>query len=715
MANKIIFAKKLPITLIFNGGNFCAIKLAENIVEEGGNVIIVDEFSKNNSESVRKLKIIKDKKHKGEIKILDIISNPNLIETLDEINFAIFFGGFNSIYGINHSRLLRNIDLFFEIVLKNHSRYLVVTNINKTDDDQFNEVEESLKTKTIKEMKDINGSIATGSLIEMGEVYGETMDTFLKNPINSILKSIEEDKIIKVENRNRFYHYIYLEDAVNAIIKVLFSDSEGEYKISNKEDVSNISLAFRISDLTGFKVEEEKNDQEFSVQEDRMKTTIGNLLGWTPDTSFENGIINTVRERVTNKAAPISMFKDENIIPSTQKDIGAKNSFKKVNLSNFDKIKEQYLKNEYINQGVFTPERKKQLTTTRRKRKLIKIIIVLFAIIIVFVIASLIDSYINYESLLSNLSLQQQYLSSGQYAESLFYNKNAQSNISTLKTYIGVYEPILSILSMYTPTKENILSASNLNNSMYYLINNTKNINSINTLNLSNANPGFISAMQTLSTPSPGLMQVKTALLELNSNSLTSALYQKLSSEINFVNSSLTNIQNRAEIYYTLLSGNKSYTIIYLKSNTLPSTQGIQEPQNLGSQIQGNQIQGNIEKYVYIKISDGKITSIVNPNNPGDLNTIPKGGSLPEASMEISSLVNSAFKVNNTGVLYITKSAQNSFSAELSGQDLISIYTGSNYNMRMLAVKLITQALKTQNISLYITNPKYQYINLLLK
>ncbi|MHB8362240.1 MAG: hypothetical protein ACYDBX_01295 [Patescibacteria group bacterium] len=695
MANKIIFAKNLPTTLIFNGGNFCAIKLAENIVEEGGNVIIIDEFSKNNSESVRKLKIIRDKRHKGEIKILDIASNPNLIEILEEVRFAIFFGGFNNIYGINSSRLLRNIDLFFEIVLKNHSRYLVVTNVNKTDDEQFNEIEENLKTRTLKEMKERNGGLTTGSLIEMGEIYGETMDTFLRNPINSMLKSIEENKIIKVENRNRFYHYIYLEDAVNAIIKVLFSDSEGEYKISNKEDVSNISLAFRISDLTGFKVEEEKNDQELNTQEDRMKTTIGNLLDWTPDTSFENGITKTVREKVTNKITPTSIFKDEATVPFVQKDTESKNSFKKVNLSNFDKIKEQYLKNEYINQGIFTPERKKQLTSTRRRRKIIKYIVAI--LVIIFIVAPLIYSYINYESLLSNLSLQQQYLSSKQYTKVLFYNKKAQSNISTLKTYEGLYGPILSIFGAYTPTREITLSAFNLNNAMYYLINDTESINSIEALNLSNTNPAFISKMQTLSSPSYGSMQAKTALSELNSKSLMPALYKKLSFEISVVDSSFTSIQNKAEIYYTLLSGNKSYTIIYLNNNSLSS------------------IQGNIAKYVYITISNGKVINIVNPNNAGDLNTIPKSTSVVASSGSISSLVNSAFKVTNTGVLYITKSAQDSFNSALSGQSLIGVYTGPNNNTRMLAINLIKQALGSHSIDLYITNHQYQYINLLLK
>ncbi len=699
MTTKITFAKKLPTTLIFNGGNFCAIKLAENIVEEGGNVIILDEFSKNNSESVRKLKLIKDKHSKGEIKILDIASNSDLVEILEEINFAIFFGGFNSIYGITPARILKNIDLFFEIALKNHSRYLVVTNINKTDDEQFNEVEEGLKTKTRKEMREGNGTLATGSLVEMGEVYGETMDAFLNNPINSILKSIDEDKIIKVKNRNRFYHYLYEDDAVNAIIKVLFSDLEGEYKISNKEDVSNISLAFRISDLTGFKVEEEeKNDQELNMPEDRIKTTIGNLDSWTPDTSFENGIIKTVREKVTSKIVPTSIFKDENSAPVIPKNEEVKNpfgsrSFKKVNLSNFDKIKEQYLKNEYINQGVFTPERKKQLTKTRRKKKGLKYLIVI--LIVIFILAPLIDSYINYESLLSNLSLQQQYLSSRQYSEALLYNKNAQSNISTLKTYVGMYAPVLSIFGLFTPTKQTTLSALNLNNAMYYLINATKSINSINTLNLTTTNSAFISNMQTLSSPSFGSMQAKTAALELSPHSLMSALYQRLSLEISFANSSFLNIQNRAQTYYALLSGGKSYTLIYLNNNSLSN------------------IQGNITKYVYVTISDGKIMSVINPNNAGDLNQIPKSASLAVTSTNISNLVNRAFKVNNTGVIYITKNAQNNLTP--LGQNIVGAYTNSNETEKVVIIKTVGQDIKNNTLNLYITNPKYQYINLLIK
>lgn len=318
-------------------------------------------------------------------------------------------------------------------------------------------------------------------------------------------------------------------------------------------------------------------------------------------------------------------------------------------------------------------------------------------LVIIFVVTPLIYSYINYEALLSNLSLQQQYLSSSQYAKVLLYNKKAQSNISALKTYEGLYGPILSIFGSYNPTREITLSAFNLNNAIYYLINDTKSINSVEALNLSNTNPAFISKMQALSSPSYGSMQAKTALSELNSKSLMPALYNKLSFEISIVDNSFTNIQNKAEIYYTLLSGNKSYTIIYLNNNSLSS------------------IQGNIAKYVYITISNGKVINVVNPNNAGDLNTIPKSTSVVASSESISTLVNTAFKVNSTGVLYITKSAQDSFNTALPVQNLVSVYTGPNNNTRILAINLIKKALGSHSIDLYITNPQYQYINLLLK
>ena len=168
-----------------------------------------------------------------------------------------------------------------------------------------------------------------------------------------IIESIKKEEVIKVRKEHSFSHYIYIDDAVSGIFNILFSQKKGDFSLSNKEDISNISLAFRISDLTGFPVvNSEPRDRKI---EDRIKNPINILANWEVKTNFEEGIRNTIEYKLSNmlnNSSSIDIEKIKNHIDDVNlKEVIEDNKVMEkekikddINIHDFDNIKNAYLK-----------------------------------------------------------------------------------------------------------------------------------------------------------------------------------------------------------------------------------------------------------------------------------------------------------------------------------------------------------------------------------
>ena len=174
MQNKNFFVKKLPTTIIFNGLNFLGEKLSEEISKNGGNVLILDSVTKKNSDNIRKLKTIKESGIKGEIKVIDTLSEINIDEIINsiiDIGFCIFISNFEYDQELDIDKNVKLLDNFFEISKYYNSKSVVTININKKENSNFNNYEEIIENKVLKEMDDLNIS-----LIRIADVYGERID-----------------------------------------------------------------------------------------------------------------------------------------------------------------------------------------------------------------------------------------------------------------------------------------------------------------------------------------------------------------------------------------------------------------------------------------------------------------------------------------------------------------------------------------------------------
>lgn len=683
--NSIKYTKNNPLTLIFYGGNFLGCGISETILKESGNVLIVDDFSKKNSFFLGKLKEFKNRQFKGEIKSIDLNFSKEIDTLIPEVDFAIFIGNFNT-ENIDEFNVLKNLDIFFNITKKYNSKFAVLSNINKYEEDMFNEIETHIKGLAIKE---ISGK--KGALIEIADVYGEHMDEYIKNPITDILQSIKDRKVIDVKDFSSFHYYIYIEDAINGIIKVLFSQKEGEYILSNKEDISNISLAFRVSDILKINV---KNPTDQNIQrEDRIKNITSNIEDWEAETPFEEGLKRTVLHKMAGVVSNVYNINKGFIVE--KKEHAEKTEFKKtVDIKNFSNIKDKYLKNEYINKDIITPERKKQIFKRRIKKKLLKY--TLLVILYILIIAPFILSFISYTNLTNNIKSEVEFTikhNSSTNISSL--NRKISNEINTLSEYTNLGYFILSPLSKYSPTKNILLSAQSFNSALSSINYDT---NILQSFYLSSFNKPKLSILQKINLVEQSLngsLQLNTVSLNINSKSILPSIKNVISSNFQTINSQNSNVLNSLNITSQMFSGKKYYTIIYLTTNSLSN------------------VSGNIQNYSLVEMYNGAIDNVINSPNAGDLNQIQSNTNIPQTSDNISLKVNKAFNITNTGVIFITKDSINIFRKIIGNTPTVENYNLSSINKKLLIFKYISKYMG-KNVIIYITDPKFQNINTLL-
>lgn len=685
MPSKNIFQKNLPTTVIFNGLNFLGERFVEDILESGGNILLLDNISKKNNENLRKIKEYKEKISKGEVRTIDINSAFDVKEVLRKctnINFALFMANFEYQEEIDMQKNLNLLEDFFEIVKEYESKSAVTININKSERSAFNEYQEAVEKKVLKEVHS-----SKCALIRIANVYGERLDEFINNPINTAVESIRNKENIKINNENSFFYYVYVDDALSGIANVLFSNKEGDFTVSNKEDISNISLAFRISDITGFPViNAEPRERKL---EDRIKNPINMPDDWKPETIFEDGLKKTILAKISNQIKNNTEIKSlENITIPDEENNEMLNEFKKsredrkFDITNFNKLKENYLKQEDLK---FENKRKDKKIREGKNHKffiLIYIITIIFIIIIIYIA----DILLNYYDLNSNIKSESSSIS--QETISSQTQNNIVKESQNLGNALKYLKPILKFNSTYNQIEESIVWDIQLQKDISSYYNDQDSINSFkDNLSLNN-NISNLTDKYNLN------LKSKLSNIENNILNLSQAENNGLYSNTLYLTRNLISVSQNLDNEYSLaiktLSGSKAYTIVLYNSPTIQT--------------------GNIDilQYEFIEINNGNITKTIYSTNSGDLNQTSGTSNPTNKAIEISTLVNKAFNVKNDGVLFINQSVYSQLKS-LSSENapLQAILSVKN---RPQIFELINSQIG-KNIFIYFTSGQLSSIN----
>ena len=329
----VIFDKKN--VLILGGAGFLGSNLCDELIKES-KVICVDNFLSSSPKNIDHLL-----PNPNFVFINHDISNPLDLESLVELNkFKISFQGIQEIYNLacpmssknfiknREKTLLANsyvIKNALDIALKYKSKFLQFSssvvygsrnNTNskeKIKEDYLGKVDLSSERACYDEGKRFAEAFINTyqfvhnidtKIIRIFRTYGPQMalndEQMLPDFVNDALNN---DDIVIFGDENFSSSLCYVDDVIDAAIKVLRSDLRGPFNVGSEEDIRLYDVAKKIIELTGSKsriiFEESKLFMTQLALPDTYK--IRNKLGWMPVVGLEEGLKKTISNLQANK------------------------------------------------------------------------------------------------------------------------------------------------------------------------------------------------------------------------------------------------------------------------------------------------------------------------------------------------------------------------------------------------------------------------------
>ena len=309
--------RKEPTIAIINGANWIGKNLAEIMLKQGGNVILVDDFTGQKAQIVKKFS--ENKKF--------IFIEKNKIDTLKtefkNIKYIIHLKhDFNtSDDKISSKAFLEEtkfVDEVLSIAVDKKSIYILISSIHLHKDfilkrnhprgkttDAYNESDlQDYIERTVLEYFHKAG--LNGRVVRLGNVYGPQMNLDCDPILKEIFLDAFNNEEIKVDGDGlQFLYYVYITDAIQGIIKALFIDkTKGKiYSITNPEEISILTIANKIVSLNtrAKRIKFVRGNNAYDALFEKSYLPDENLteIGWRPKVSFERGItqvINYFRE-----------------------------------------------------------------------------------------------------------------------------------------------------------------------------------------------------------------------------------------------------------------------------------------------------------------------------------------------------------------------------------------------------------------------------------
>jgi len=325
-----------PISVIFFGGNYLGSKLAEKLLEKDSRVVIVDKFDADkefhflNLRDNPKLLMVNADLDKGIPKEL------NTVDYVYFLNYFDYFAKEAKVKIIETAQYTKNIINF---CVQADAKFTFVSNIEVRNEylkrlfDNQRLIQEIIRES--EEAKTLNFRE-----VSLPIIYGPRM--ILENS-GSIIKILDEyingTAITLDDNNTNKDYFVFIDDAVNAIIKATFSENSKDkiITITEKEGVSEMEIGSIIKSLAtrhlNLNYVENKEKLKWIIPEERNL----HLIGYAPKETLRAGIVKTLSYYgfETNTFS----FKPEKLIEETKNEV----------IANFKKKKDNEDKIEQIN------------------------------------------------------------------------------------------------------------------------------------------------------------------------------------------------------------------------------------------------------------------------------------------------------------------------------------------------------------------------------
>ncbi|QQR93310.1 hypothetical protein IPJ91_02520 [bacterium] len=312
---KINNYKSTPTTLIYGGANKLGIELSYSIINNGGFVIMIDEFSDDILRSVSELS-------KSELFLfLDVSSLNDISEELERLDYVFYIlnsendpsKSISSDYFLHSSNTLSKVVKIaiaykarFELIdsIKSH-QYLLsyrLQNVAYNGDNAMNytfyEIQRYLESLTLEYQKK---SGLDARIVRVGEIVGNNMDLSTGSLVSDFAKKAVLGQKIVVKGDGLTPNYlINLKDAVSGVIKSMFSKRTNGliFYITNEDAITTLSVSYKITEIENKSIGVDFTDDQdqFDLIEIVDIAKNWSIINWTPKYTVERSIAQSLDE-----------------------------------------------------------------------------------------------------------------------------------------------------------------------------------------------------------------------------------------------------------------------------------------------------------------------------------------------------------------------------------------------------------------------------------
>lgn len=282
-----------PSSIVFFGGNYLGSKLVEKLLEKDSRVVVVDNFDSSKEAFYINLK------NNPKLLMINVDIEKELPEELASADY-VYFLNYQDYYNpsskfkiVETTQFTKNI---LNFSLKSESKLVLVTNVDITN--EF--FRKTLDTQKL--IEEIIGESEEFKKINYREVkipilYGPRMSFENSGGLAKILDSyLNKDKVVLDDDNNNKNFFVYIDDAVEGIIRSIFSDKTQNQVINivDSESFSELEIGSIIKSVSPRVIDVSYYENNAKLKWDIPEEKNLFLINFAPKTSLRNGIVKTL-------------------------------------------------------------------------------------------------------------------------------------------------------------------------------------------------------------------------------------------------------------------------------------------------------------------------------------------------------------------------------------------------------------------------------------
>ncbi len=310
--NKLKSSIKYPTSIIVRGDDFLGVEIAKSLIEQGGYVIVVDH---DIDKTIERYKEIEDQKL---LSIINFESIDYLDDDLRRLDYVFFLNHEydNSNFKISSQEFLQvsnYLDLMLNLSSKFDAKFVLTSSIRANQiilehgELDLNFGKSSTSAQMVYTQMEIQRYAETlcmesveklgidARITRLGIVVGKGMDFDLNRSFDRLIfQAVKAKNLELTADGLETNLYVHVLDCAYGLIKAMFTKgTQGKiYSISNQEEISDLSIAYKLQEITGLNRDIRFIDSSNDLPPIRFYKPVTNLsaIGWTPRISFTRAL-----------------------------------------------------------------------------------------------------------------------------------------------------------------------------------------------------------------------------------------------------------------------------------------------------------------------------------------------------------------------------------------------------------------------------------------